>query len=584
LADTPNADRSGVAGGTDAVGGGAPTGSHGGRLLGPIDFRRQPSGYRHLTFTCDGPVATVTLSVDPSGGLADDYELKLNSYDLSVDIELYDVVQRLRFEHPEVGAVIVTGGLDKVFCAGANIQMLAGSSHDHKVNFCKFTNETRLGIEDAAEVSGQRWLAALNGTAAGGGYELALACDEIVLVDDRASTVSLPEVPLLGVLPGTGGLTRLVDKRGVRRDLADVFCTRAEGLRGAQAVEWGLVDSVAPPTAFAAHLAERAAALAARTDRPGGPGIELRPLLRTVTEDGLEYRFLRVEFDRPLGAAHFRIRGPERDEPATTDELITAGDGAWVLGLCRELDDAVLHLRCNEGALGTWVLHTEGDSDCVLAVDSALDRDGDHWLVREIRAFWKRTLKRLDTSARTIVALIEPGSCFAGTLAELALVADRSFMLDLSAADDPGPAGPPTLTLNACNDGSYPMGNGLSRLQSRFWGDEQGLATVRDHLGKPLAAADCAELGLVTFAPDDLDWDDEVRLALEERSSFSPDALTGLEANLRFVGPETLETKIFARLSAWQNWIFLRPNASGPEGALRRYGTGSRPSYDRKRV
>ena len=563
---------------------------HGGRQLGPIDCRREPPNYRHWRVDVDGPVATLTLAVDPAGGLADDYELKLNSYDLSVDIELYDALQRLRFGHPEVGCVVLTGGLDKVFCAGANIQMLAGSTHDHKVNFCKFTNETRLGLEDASATSGLRSLAALNGTAAGGGYELALACDEIVLVDDRSSTVSLPEVPLLGVLPGTGGLTRLVDKRHLRRDLADVFTTRAEGVRGEQAVAWGLVDSVAPPSTFTAHVRQRAEALAAGGRHAPGPGIDLSPLGRQVSADSIAYRHLRVEIDRRDGAAHFHIAGPGRNEPATAGELVAAGDGAWVLALCRELDDAILHLRLNEAAVGNWVFHSRGEPDAVLAVDDALDAMGDHWLAREIRAYWARTLKRLDTSARSLFTLVEPGSCFAGTLAELVLVADRSFMLDGTFTDDdPDDEGrhtrpPAAVTLTPVNDGPYPMGHGLSRLANRFWGHDDALAAARDRFGKGLDAQECLELGLVTFAPDDLDWEDEVRLALEERAAFSPDALTGLETNLRFAGPESMETRIFARLSAWQNWIFLRPNASGPEGALRRYGTGSRPSYDRKRV
>jgi benzoyl-CoA-dihydrodiol lyase len=555
-----------------------------GREVGVIDVRALPEGYRHWRVEVDGAVATVTMTVDPTGGLAADYDLKLNSYDLAVDIELYDVVQRLRFEHPEVGAVVLTGGLDidKVFCSGANIQMLAGASHHHKVNFCKFTNETRLGIEDAA-ASGQPWIAAVNGTAAGGGYELALACEEIVLVDDRASTVSLPEVPLLGVMPGTGGLTRVVDKRGVRHDLADVFATRAEGVRGEQAVSWRLVDSLAPPSSFAEHVGARAAAAAARSDRPGGPGVALTPLTREVGEEEIRYDHVRVRLDRDRSAAWIIVAGPGGGEPATGEELLDAGAGAWILAAAREVDDAVLHLRFNEPALGTWVLRTEGDADAALAAESALAASADHWLGREIRAYWKRTLKRLDTSARTIVALVEPGSCFAGTLAELVLAADRSFMLDGEREDDPA-AGVATLTLSAANDGWYPMGNALSRLEVRFLADDDGLAAARDHLGKRLDAAGAMDLGLVTFAPDDIDWDDEVRLALEERAAFSPDALSGLEANLRFAGPETMETKIFARLSAWQNWIFLRPNASGPDGALRRYGTGSRPSYDRKRV
>jgi benzoyl-CoA-dihydrodiol lyase len=559
------------------------------RSSGPVDADRprlvEPAsapGYRHWRLALDGPVATLTLGVDPAGGLSGDYQLKLNSYDLAVDLELYDAVQRLRFEHPEVRVVVLTGGLEKVFCAGANIQMLAGATHEHKVNFCKFTNETRLGIEDASASGGLRWLAAINGTAAGGGYELALACDEIVLVDDRSTTVSLPEVPLLGVLPGTGGLTRLVDKRGVRRDLADLFCTRAEGVRAEQALAWGLVDSIAPPSAFAAHVAERAAALAAGSDRPGGPGVLLDPLDRRVEEDRVVYPNLTVELDRTGGAAHLILTGPEGSQPATGDELVRAGAEAWILAACRELDDAVLRLRFDEPDLGTWVLRTRGDPDAVATAEAVLAEDPGHWLAREVRAYWARTLRRLDVSARSLVALLEPGSCFSGLLAELCLGADRSFLFDGAPEDEPARA--PTLRLGALNDGGLPMGNGLSRLQSRFWGHDDALGAVRSRLGETLDAAACVELGLVTVAVDELDWDDEIRLALDERAAFSPDALSGLEANLRFVGPETLETKIFARLSAWQNWIFLRPNASGPEGALRRYGTGSRPSYDRKRV
>lgn len=558
-----------------------PVAEHG-RSVGVVDFRCDPGSYRHWSVSTEGPVATVTLAVDPAGGLAGDYELKTNSYDLAVDIELYDIVQRMRFEHPEVGAIVLTGGLERVFCAGANIQMLAGASHDHKVNFCKFTNETRLGIEDASVTSGQTWIAALNGAAAGGGYELALCCDQIVLVDDRSSTVSLPEVPLLGVLPGTGGLTRMVDKRHVRRDLADVFSTRAEGLRAQQALAWGLVDSIAPPSSFGEHVARQAAEAAARSDRPSGPGVLLRPLARELDDSAVRYSHLTVELDRSAAAAHFRISGPSREEPATADEILASGDEAWILRLCREMDDAVLHMRFNEPGIGTWVFHSTGETDAVLAVEEVLERAEDHWLVREVRAYWKRTLKRLDTSARTLVTLVEPGSCFAGTLAELVLAADRTFMLD-GEADD-GSLAAPTVVLTPANDGSYPMSNGLSRLQSRFWSRDDELDAARAMLGKPLSTGECVELGLITFAPDDLDWDDEVRLTIEERASFSPDALTGLEANLRFVGPETMETRIFGRLSAWQNWIFLRPNASGPEGALRRYGTGSRPAYDRKRV
>jgi benzoyl-CoA-dihydrodiol lyase len=550
-------------------------------VTGSITFSTEPARYRHLQLAFDPPVATVRLAVTPDAGLGDDYELKLNSYDLSVDIELHDAVQRLRFEHPEIKVVVLTGGLEGVFCAGANIQMLAGSSHAHKVNFCKFTNETRNAIEDATAHSGQTWIAAVNGTAAGGGYELALACDEILLVDDRASAVSLPEVPLLAVLPGTGGLTRLVDKRHVRRDLADVFATRVEGAKAGPALAWGLVDASAPPSAFGDVGAERARACAAASDRPDGArGVHLTPIERTVDADAIHYSSVSVEVDRGLGAATFTVLGPQGPQPLTPDELVDAGAGAWILATARELDDAVLHLRFNEPAIGTWVFRTTGDPDAVAAAEEPLA--GDHWLAREIRLLWARTLERLDLSARTLVALIEPGSCFAGTLTELALAADRSFMLDGTWEDSELPA--PTIRLTAANDGWYPMTNGLARLVTRLWGRTDALAVAREQIGKDLDAADAIAAELVTFAPDDLDWDDEVRLALEERNSFSPDALTGMEASFRFAGPETMKTKIFARLSAWQNWIFQRPNAVGPDGALRRYGTGSRPQFDRNRV
>ena len=544
-----------------------------------MTFDCHPDRYRHWSLTIDGAVATLTLDVDPHGGLSDEYELKLNSYDLAVDIELSDAVQRLRFEHPEVRAVVVTGGLDKVFCAGANIQMLAAATHHHKVNFCRFTNETRLAIEDASQLSGQTWLAALNGTAAGGGYELALACNEIVLVDDRASAVSLPELPLLGVLPGTGGLTRLVDKRGVRRDRADYVCTRSEGIKGQQAVDWRLVDAAVVRSRFADVVAERARGRAEGSDRPaGGPGIGLAQLRREISDDGIRYDHLRVRFDPDLGTATFNLAGPEDPQPSTADDIVAAGDTFWPLALCRALDDAVLHLRFNHPSLGTWVFRSSGDASAVLAIDDVLGRHLDHWLVREIVLYWKRTLKRLDASARSLIALVEPSSCYAGTLAELVLTADRSFMLDSSESSAA------SLTLAEANTGWYPMANGLTRLATRFWGQPADQDTAEAHLRKELDADTARELGLVTFTPDDIDWDDEVRLALEERASFSPDALTGLEANLRFVGPETLETKIFGRLSAWQNWIFQRPNAAGPDGSLRRYGTGSRPTYDRDRV
>jgi benzoyl-CoA-dihydrodiol lyase len=556
------------------------------RIEQPVTFDRHPSNYRHWRLEIDPPLARLTMVVDPEGGLNEGYQLKLNSYDLGVDIELNDAVQRLRFEHPEVRAVVVSGGLDKMFCAGANIQMLAGASHHHKVNFCKFTNETRNSIEDATGASQQVWMAAVNGTAAGGGYELALACDDILLVDDRSSAVSLPEVPLLGVLPGTGGLTRVVDKRHVRRDLADVFATRTEGVRGTQAVEWGLVDAIAPRTKFDEVALARALARAEQSDRPtDASGIELVPLERTVDGDTIRYPNVEVRLDRELGTAWFTLSGPSAGSvPGTPEAIVEAGAAFWPLALAREFDDAMLHLRFNEPDIGTWVLQTKGDVSGVLAADEVLREHADHWLVREIRLFWRRTLKRLDLSARTIVTLVTPGSCFAGTLAELLLAADRSFMLEGTFEDADDDLPPAEVALTDANDGWYAMSNGLTRLQSRFYGHDDVLEAVRATLGKHLLAEEVSKLGLVTFTPDDIDWEDEIRLCLEERASFSPDALTGLEANYRFVGPETLETKIFGRLTAWQNWIFQRPNASGPDGALRRYGTGSRPSYDRKRV
>jgi benzoyl-CoA-dihydrodiol lyase len=550
----------------------------------PLTFDRHPDSYRHWRLDIAPPVATLTMEVDPDGGLGEGYDLKLNSYDLGVDIELHDALQRLRFEHPEVGAVVVTGGLDKVFCAGANIQMLAGASHHHKVNFCKFTNETRNAIEDATTASGQVWLAAVNGTAAGGGYELALACDEIILIDDRSSTVSLPEVPLLAVLPGTGGLTRVVDKRHVRRDLADVFTTRSEGVRGTQAVEWGLVDAVVPRSRFDEEVQARAQARAEASDRPtDATGIELTPLERTIEGDTIRYPHLEVRLDRELGTAYLTLHAPEEPVPTSAEDIAAAGDSFWPLALCRQLDDAILHLRFNEPEVGTWVFQSRGDVAAVLGADEVLDRLRDDWLVREVLLYWRRTLKRIDVSARTLVTLVDPGSCFAGTLAELVLAADRSYMLEGTFEEDESST-PAELVLTEANDGWYAMSNVLSRLASRFYGHDEALEAARSNLGKHLQAEEASGLGLVTFTPDDIDWEDEIRLCLEERASFSPDALTGMEANYRFVGPETMETKIFGRLTAWQNWIFQRPNAAGEEGALRRYGTGSRPNYDRKRV
>ncbi|HEX4817879.1 MAG TPA: 2,3-epoxybenzoyl-CoA dihydrolase [Nonomuraea sp.] len=545
-----------------------------------VTFATSPDRYRHWTLQVDGPVATVTLRVDEHGGLAPGYELKMNSYDLGVDIELYDLVQRLRFEHPEVGAVVLTGGLERMFCAGANIRMLARSSHAWKVNFCKFTNETRTAIEDATEHSGQTWIAALNGSAAGGGYELALACDQIVLVDDGTSAVSLPEVPLLGVLPGTGGLTRLVDKRHVRRDRADLFATRAEGLRGRAAAAWGLVDAAVPRHAFAEEVARRAAA-ASSPRRPGGKGVALTPLDRTDEDDVITYPHVTARLDRAARRVEITVAGPHDTPPP---DPAAQGAGYWPLAMTRALDDLALHLRTNEPGLGIWVLRTAGDAARVLAYDAQLRERAGDWFVNEVRHYYKRTLKRLDVTSRSLVAVLDPGTAFAGLLAELALAADRQYMLEGVYEDLDPDAAPAALVLTPSNDGDHPMGNGLSRLESRFWGDERGLAAVRARLGEPLDAAAALELGLVTVAMDDLDFAEELRVVLEERASLSPDALTGMEANHRFAGPETMETKIFGRLSAWQNWIFVRPNASGPDGALSRYGTGRTGDYDLTRV
>ncbi len=548
-----------------------------------IDFRTEPSRYRHWRLSVEGPVATLAWDVDEAGGLTPGYELKLNSYDLGVDIELYDAVQRLRFEHPEVGAVVITSGKERVFSAGANIRMLASSSHGHKVNFCKFTNETRLSIEDATENSGQTYLTAINGPCAGGGYELALATDYIVMADDGNTNVALPEVPLLAVLPGTGGLTRLVDKRRVRRDRADFFCTVEEGLKGARAVDWRLVDEVVPTSRMAARVAELGAELAARSDRPAeAAGVELKPLERRIDGDRLEYSTVAVAIDRAAGMATIVVRGPEQASPTEAAAMLAQGAGFWPLALARGLDDAMLHLRFNEPEIGTWVLRTEGQAELVAAADTALAAQADNWFVREVTLYLKRTLKRLDLSSRSLIALIEPGSCFVGTLLELVLAADRSYMLEGRVEGDNRP--PAALGLTELNFESYPMGHGLSRLEARFLDDPQHLETLRSAIGRDLEAEEADQLGLVTFIPDDIDWEDEVRLALEERSSFSPDALVGLEANLRFGGPETMETKIFARLTAWQNWIFQRPNAVGAEGALQRYGSGDRAKFDKGRI
>jgi benzoyl-CoA-dihydrodiol lyase len=557
------------------------------RNPGQVEFRTAPERYRHWRLAVDGPVATLTMDVDEQGGIVPGYELKLNSYDLGVDIELYDAVQRLRFEHPDVKAIVITSGKDKVFCAGANIRMLAASPHGWKVNFCKFTNETRNGIEDATENSGQTYLAALNGTASGGGYELALACDHILLVDDRSSAVALPELPLLGVLPGTGGLTRVTDKRHVRRDLADYFATRPEGVGGGKAVRWRLVDEAVPRAAWQQTVAERAAELAARSARPAtgtARGIELTPLPKTSTDTEITYRHVTATLDRERGVTEITIKGPANEAPAAIAEVHEQGAGFWTLAVTRELDDLILDLRTNEPELGTWVFRTRGDAERVLAHDRLLLENADDWLANEIIHYLKRTLKRLDVTSRSILTLVEPGSCFAGSMLELALAADRSYQLAGVFEDNDPEAEPATITIAAMNTGPLPMGNGLTRLQTRFLGDDKALADVEKRAGEPLTAEDAEQLGLVTFAPDDIDWDEEIRIAVEERASFSPDALTGLEANYRFPGPETLETKIFGRLTAWQNWIFSRPNAAGPDGALRRFGTGQRAAFDRKRV
>jgi benzoyl-CoA-dihydrodiol lyase len=560
---------------------------------GRVSFQAEPGSYRHWHLSFDGPVATLAMDVDEHAGLRDGYELKLNSYDLGVDIELYDAVQRLRFEHPEVRTVVLTSAKDKIFCAGANIRMLAAAPHAWKVNFCKFTNETRNGIEDASANSGQTYLAALNGTASGGGYELALACEHIMLIDDRSSVVSLPELPLLGVLPGTGGLTRVTDKRLVRRDLADYFATRSEGVGGARATAWRLVDETVPRPRWDQAVAERAAQLAARSTRPassGRPdgtdrasGVALTPLAKRRGDDSIGYQHVTAALDRQAGTATITVAGPEQDPP-DAGAIGSAGAAFWPLAMTRELDDVILDLRTNEPELGTWILKTAGDPGRVLAYDQLLLEHSGDWLVNEIAGYLKRTLKRLDVTSRSMIALIEPGSCFAGSLFELALAADRCYMLlGVFEDDDPG-AAPATVTLDGMNLGPLRMGNGLTRLQTRFLGDDPALAAATEAAGRPLQADQAEELGLVTFAPDDIDWDDEVRIAVEERASFSPDALSGLEANYRFAGPETMETKIFGRLTAWQNWIFNRPNASGPDGALRRFGTGQRAHFDRKRV
>ena len=546
-----------------------------------VDYQVDPSQYRHWNLKCEGAIATLALDVDENAGLRPGYKLKLNSYDLGVDIELNDALNRIRFEHPEVRTVVVTSARDKVFCSGANIFMLGVSSHAWKVNFCKFTNETRNGIEDSSAHSGLKFVAAVNGACAGGGYELALACDEIILIDDRSSAVSLPEVPLLGVLPGTGGLTRVTDKRRVRHDLADIFCTTNEGVRGQRAKDWRLVDDIAKPAQFAQKVHERAVQLAAQSDRPAeARGIALTPLQRTIEADALRYTHVTVQIDRAGRTASLTVQGPSGMQPATPDDVVAAGADWYPLQLARELDDAILELRTNETEIGTWLIKTQGDAAAVLALDETLARHAQHWLVRETVGALRRAFSRLDVSSRSLFALVEPGSCFAGTLLELALACDRIYHLALP--DDE--AGAPKITVGDANFGRYPMATMQSRLARRFYDDRDQLAAVKAAIGRPLDADAAAALGLNTAAPDDIDWADELRIAVEERAAMSPDALTGMEANLRFNGVETMATRIFGRLTAWQNWIFQRPNAVGEKGALKVYGTGQKSAFDWNRV
>ena len=546
-----------------------------------VDYATSPEHYRHWTLTTEGPVATLTMKVDEDGGLREGYKLKLNSYDLGVDIELYDAVQRIRFEHPEVRTVVITGGRDRIFCSGANIFMLGKSSHAWKVNFCKFTNETRNGLEDSSQHSGLKFIAAVNGACAGGGYELAAACDEIILVDDRSSAVSLPEVPLLGVLPGTGGLTRLTDKRKVRHDHADIFCTTSEGIRGQKAKDWKLVDAIAKPAVFVQTVQERALALAAKSDRPAdGKGVKLTPLARHMSDHGIDYEFVKIVIDRQARTATVTVSAPSTPQPNSIQTIEAAGVHWWPLQMARELDDAILHLRTNEIDIGTWLLKTAGDAKAVLVCDEVLMAHQSHWLVRETIGLLRRTLARIDVSSRSLFALIDEGSCFAGTLAELAFAADRSYMLALPDA----PETAPQLQLSAMNFGVLPMITGQSRLARRFYDNEAEISAARASIGKALDAEAAMALGLITSNPDDIDWADEIRMALEERASMSPDALTGLEANLRFNGKENMATRVFGRLSAWQNWIFIRPNAVGELGALKVYGSGNKAKFDFERV
>jgi len=548
--------------------------------MGTVDFQTEPSRYKHWRLMFDGPVATLTMDVAEDGGIRPGYKLKLNSYDLGVDIELHDALQRIRFEHPEIRSVVISSAKNRIFCSGANIYMLGLSSHAWKVNFCKFTNETRNGIEDASAHSGLKFLAACNGTTAGGGYELALACDEIVLIDDRSSAVSLPELPLLGVLPGTGGLTRVTDKRKVRRDHADIFCTNADGVRGQRAKDWRLVDEVVKPQQFAEYIKERAAQLANKSDRPtNAKGVTLTPLKRRVDGAGLHYEYVNVEWNREARTATLTVRAPQSVTQTSLEKVLTAGADWWPLQMARELDDAILTLRTSELELGLWILKTTGNSDAVLAIDEFILQHQHNWFVREVLGMIRRTFARLDVASRSIYAIAEPGSCFAGTLLELALAADRIYMRDAQDGENTA-----TMALSKMNFGPLPMVNRLPRLAARFYQDADQLDKLRGKIGAKLPVKEALDAGLVTAAPDDLDWDDEIRQAIESRTALSPDALTGLEANLRFGGTETLETRIFGRLSAWQNWIFIRPNAVGANGALKVYGTGAPVKFNWERV
>ena len=546
----------------------------------PVDFQTDPSRYKHWRLKFDGPVATLTMDVAEDGGIRPGYKLKLNSYDLGVDIELHDALQRIRFEHPEIRSVIVTSAKNRIFCSGANIYMLGSSSHAWKVNFCKFTNETRNGIEDASAHSGLKFLAACNGTTAGGGYELALACDEIILVDDRSSAVSLPELPLLGVLPGTGGLTRVTDKRKVRRDHADIFCTTPDGVRGQRAKDWRLVDDVVKPQQFAEHVKQRALKLAEQRDRPANVrGIVLTPVQRSADSAGLHYEFVDAAWNREARTATLTVRAPESAGPDTIEKVLAAGASWWPLQMARELDDAILNLRVNELDLGLWIIRTVGNPAAVLAIDEFISKNQSNWFVREVLGMMRRTLARLDVTSRSIYAVIEPGSCFVGSLFELALAADRSYMRDTQEGAERA-----TIALSNLNFGALPMPNHLSRLAARVYEGAAQVEALRSRIGTRLGAREALEAGLVTAAPDDLDWDDEMRQAIESRAALSPDALTGLEANLRFGGCETMETRVFGRLSAWQNWIFVRPNAVGANGALKVYGTGAPVKFNWERV